>query len=453
MKKRVLSIVLSAVLALLFVIPVSAHTDTDDKFKENLDKIDKLFAEAQKLEDKAAALAAQIAVSPGVLEDELNALLEQKAAAETALKEKQAEAKAAYDTWQALLPAPTDEELEQLLNDFEAAQADYNTEVANAEAAEAVISKATTYLNVFSKIPGNQNDFYKALGVNSSDDDELLEFVNFINFSFSGKKPSGGNVWSSLRDNKDGCLDIAIAAVTAAKLAAESVDVDAALADLTAAEQAYDQAVAAASAAAAAEEAYNLAAGSVAEIESALEFIEALIAEKQAELTEVTGMMEKLTAALTKAQAKRTKAEKLQAENHELYDFSVVKDFGVYDGKGTVDAHINAKHTDFRKLKLGGKTLSEDDYKIGEGSTVVILTEDFIGELTEGTHDFTAEFEDQDGTRDVELHLTIEPIQEPEPETAPQTGDRDITAFAGVLVLAALAMAVALKRKSSGMTA
>jgi len=339
-------------------------------------------------------------------------LATQKGAAQTAKQQKDATVEAAYDAWQELLPVPTADELAQLLSDFEAAQTAYNTALTAAASLIAGFNKAELYLEVLNNIPTDQSAFYAALGVNSGDDAELLAFVTYINFSFSGSKPSAGNVWSSLRDNSNGSRTTAITAVTAAKTTAESAlevfELPAKEAAMNAAGQAYDNAAAAITAADAAEAAYMQAHDDAATAAQALAGIESQIAAKQEALDEVIKLTEQIHAALAAAAAKRAEADKLKAENDKLYDYTVVKDFGKSNGRDTVTAHINAKHTDFRALRLGDRALTENDFTVTQGSTVITLTKAFLETLPDGSHAFTAEFAKGNDTEKVDLQLTMD---------------------------------------------
>jgi hypothetical protein len=70
----------------------------------------------------------------------------------------------------------------------------------------------------------------------------------------------------------------------------------------------------------------------------------------------------------------------------------VLDSFKEWKGSGNAVARIDAKHTDFQSLTLDGKKVDSANYTITEGSTVVTINEAYLKTLSNGNHNFVAEF-------------------------------------------------------------
>lgn len=85
-------------------------------------------------------------------------------------------------------------------------------------------------------------------------------------------------------------------------------------------------------------------------------------------------------------------------------DYGVRQDFSDFDGEGHRVAIINAEVTSFVRLTLDGESVLQDYYLVTEGSTVIMLREEYLVTLEAGEYAFVAEFA---GGVTVPLGLTI----------------------------------------------
>jgi len=97
----------------------------------------------------------------------------------------------------------------------------------------------------------------------------------------------------------------------------------------------------------------------------------------------------------------------------------LIENFGTWTGSGTRAARVSANSNDFQRLTLGGNVVSSNHYTVTTGSTVITLSAGYLSTLTDGTHNFRAEF--SNGHADLAL------IVNRGFGAVPQTGLPDIT--------------------------
>ena len=83
----------------------------------------------------------------------------------------------------------------------------------------------------------------------------------------------------------------------------------------------------------------------------------------------------------------------------EIHDYSIITDFPDYTGSGDVTARLDAPYSEFQKLIYLGTgenpvevIVDPSNYTVREGSTIIILSEQYLKSLGEGKHNFRAEF-------------------------------------------------------------
>jgi hypothetical protein len=82
-------------------------------------------------------------------------------------------------------------------------------------------------------------------------------------------------------------------------------------------------------------------------------------------------------------------------ETDDYDDYTVLENFGTFDGSGTLNARINADDKLFVRLVHVGdeKVLSRDkDYTVTHGSTIITLAEAYLKTLAPGHHQLRAEY-------------------------------------------------------------
>ena len=72
----------------------------------------------------------------------------------------------------------------------------------------------------------------------------------------------------------------------------------------------------------------------------------------------------------------------------------VISHFGTFTGSGTRAARVDEDNSKFVRLLLQGNVVAPANYTVTAGSTVITLTEDYLGTFANGTYTFRAEFTD-----------------------------------------------------------
>jgi len=114
----------------------------------------------------------------------------------------------------------------------------------------------------------------------------------------------------------------------------------------------------------------------------------------------------------------------------EIAVIQVIEHFGTWTGSGARTARLYADSTTFQRLMLGGSEVSSTLYTVTSGSTVITLSAGYISTLTNGTHNFRAEFSGG--------HAYLPLVISRAFGTVPQTGVPDIINYAVVMVVSAL---------------
>jgi hypothetical protein len=97
--------------------------------------------------------------------------------------------------------------------------------------------------------------------------------------------------------------------------------------------------------------------------------------------------------------------------------FTVLEHFGTWTGSGTVSGTIDAAYSGFTGLMLNGVLVDPSHYTLTDGSTIITLTGDHLGERMDGTHVYRALF--ADGHADLELKVARTQGPNPEPTPGP----------------------------------
>jgi hypothetical protein len=122
--------------------------------------------------------------------------------------------------------------------------------------------------------------------------------------------------------------------------------------------------------------------------------------------------------------------------------YKVLEAFGTWTGSGSIRVRIDADHEDFEKLVLGANTIANTHYTVTKGSTVITLNEAYLKSLSNGTHNFVAEFKDGFTAN---IPLIVNSSTARPPDSNPRTG---ITvAFVPVAIAAAATIAATRRRK------
>jgi hypothetical protein len=74
------------------------------------------------------------------------------------------------------------------------------------------------------------------------------------------------------------------------------------------------------------------------------------------------------------------------------YAYPVLGHFGTWSGVGSVTATVDADHTQFARLTLGGSVVAPANYSIAGGSTKITLNSAYLSGLANGTYQFVAEY-------------------------------------------------------------
>ena len=98
-----------------------------------------------------------------------------------------------------------------------------------------------------------------------------------------------------------------------------------------------------------------------------------------------------------------------------LVQYTVITDFGLWAGSGTISGTVDGPAGDFVRLELGGQTVDPSNYQVTAGSTIIELTEAYLKTLANGVYQFKAIFD----AGYADLALTVAVAAGPPPPGAP----------------------------------
>ena len=101
---------------------------------------------------------------------------------------------------------------------------------------------------------------------------------------------------------------------------------------------------------------------------------------------------------------------------------SVIADFGMWMGFGTATGKLDAELSEFVRLMLGDNVVSESNYTVSTGSTVINLNYSYLRSLPDGTYTYRVEF-----TNDRYAYLTLIVSSSAMFGKVPQTSAIDLT--------------------------
>jgi hypothetical protein len=119
--------------------------------------------------------------------------------------------------------------------------------------------------------------------------------------------------------------------------------------------------------------------------------------------------------------------------------YTVLENFGTYNGIGTISARIDADYRNFVKLTYKDVDVDSEHYTVTEGSTIITFNENYVKTFAPGTYIFVAEF--SDGTSEgITLVVSDQPGSSATSDQPGSPRTFDSTSFVWVITICALAL-------------